>query len=201
MSRTLALLIAVPSLLAACSRNRISTEAAVPAWSLASGPSSTDARDAIPATDASEDYQPISDDAAAILGCADSPSSPICSVAPPNAEEDSAFRAEAVRLASHPDSRCQRLGEAISVNEPAVRMYRKALVKWAGPMRLYGVGHTYEVGDEWLVRVARRLDDLNERTLGEKLRTLRHEMSHTIGATETSGPGWSAEEYATNCGS
>ena len=200
MDRKLALLIVVPSLLAAWSRHRIATEAAVPAWSLASGPSSMAARGAVPSTDASEDYQPISDNAAAILGCADSPDSPICSVALPSAEEDSAFRAEAVRLSSHSDVRCQRLGEAISANESAVRMYRKALIKWSGPMRLYGVGHTYEVGDEWLVRVARRLDDLNERTLGEKLRTLRHEMSHTIGATETSGPGWSAEEYATNCG-
>ena len=189
-----------PLLLAACSRHRIATEAEVPAWSMASGPSGTEARVAIPPTDVSEDYQPISDNAGAVLGCADSPDSPICSVAFPSAEEDSAFRAEAIRLASHSDVRCQRLGNAISVNEPSVRMYRKALVKWAGPTRLYGVGHTYEVGDEWLVRVARRLDDLNERTLGEKLRTLRHEMSHTIGATEVSGPGWSAEEYATSCG-
>ena len=200
MARRLALFMIFPLLLAACSRHRIATEAEVPAWSMASGPSSTDARGALPPTDMSEDYQPIPDNAAAVLGCADAPDSPICSVAFPSVEEDSAFRAEAVRLATHSDVRCQRLGEAISVNEPSVRMYRKALVKWAGPLRLYGVGHTYEVGDEWLVRVARRLDDLNERTLGEKLRTLRHEMSHTIGATETSGPGWSAEDYATNCG-
>jgi hypothetical protein len=79
-------------------------------------------------------------------------------------------------------------------------MYRKALVLESGKGRLYGVGHTYALDSAWLVRVARRIDDLNERTLEEKKRTLRHEMSHTIGATESPGAGWSAEEYATSCG-
>lgn len=79
-------------------------------------------------------------------------------------------------------------------------MYRKALVQWSGSMRLYGVGHAYEIDDVWVVRVARRLDDLNDRTLDEKKRTLRHEMSHTIGATETPGSGWTAEDFALNCG-
>jgi len=61
------------------------------------------------------------------------------------------------------------------------------------------VGHAYELGYIWHVRVARRIDDLNERSLEEKTRTLRHEMSHTIGATESSAPGWSAEDYASRC--
>jgi len=194
------MLVIFPLLLAACSRNHVVSGAAVPAWSMAAGPSNAAALSAESPADPSDNYQPIPDDAAAILGCASSPASPICSVALPSAEEDSAFRAEGARLASHSDVRCRNLGEAISANESAVRMYRKALVKWSGPMRLYGVGHTYEVNDVWLVRVARRLDDLNERTLGEKLRTLRHEMSHTLGATETPGSGWTAEDYATSCG-
>ncbi len=198
MSRRLALFVTFP-LLVACSRHRIATDAAGPAWSLATGPSSADAPGGMSTADPSENYEPIPDNAAAVLGCASSPTSPICSVALPSVEEDSAFRAEGLRLASHSDTRCQLLGQAVATNEPAVRMYRKALVKWSGPMRLYGVGHTYEVGDVWLVRVARRLDDLNERTIAEKLRTLRHEMSHTLGATETPGSGWTAEDYATNC--
>jgi hypothetical protein len=65
---------------------------------------------------------------------------------------------------------------------------------------LYGVGHTYELGDAWMVRVARRIDDLNDRTLDEKKRTLRHEMSHTLGAPEYPGGVWTAEDYARNCG-
>ena len=78
-------------------------------------------------------------------------------------------------------------------------MYRKALIRYSGPRRLYGVGHAYEIDDTWLVRIARRLDDLNERTLEEKKRTLRHEMSHTIGATEDRTTAWSAEDYARAC--
>jgi hypothetical protein len=100
---------------------------------------------------------------------------------------------------AHPDARCRRLGAAIASNVEDVRMYRKALIKSAGPSRMYGVGHAFEIGDVWLVRVARRLDDLNDRTIQEKTRTLRHEMSHTIGATETPGAGWTAEDYATRC--
>ena len=79
-------------------------------------------------------------------------------------------------------------------------MYSKALVKESGNGRLYGVGHTYELGDAWMVRVARRIDDLNERTLEEKKRTLRHEMSHTLGAPENPNGSWTAEDYATRCG-
>ncbi len=187
---------------AGCAGHHSVTEAPVPAWSVAAGPArAAEPSDAgVAAMDPTADYQPIPDDAAAILGCASATTSPVCAVALPNVEEDLAFRAEGVRLASHPDMRCRRLGNAISANGSTVRMYRKALVRWSGSMRLYGVGHAYEINDVWLVRVARRLDDLNNRTLEEKKRTLRHEMSHTIGATETPGSGWTAEDYATSCG-
>lgn len=145
-------------------------------------------------------YSPVSEKAAALLGCDVRPDSPVCAIAEPSAEEDSAFRAEAARLSEHPDARCRRLGQAIRENEPGVRMYRKALVRQAGGVRLYGVGHAYVLDYVWQIRVARKLDDLNDRSLDEKLRTLRHEMSHTIGATEVPGLSWSAEEYATRCG-
>ena len=145
-------------------------------------------------------YSPVSAKAAVLLGCDVRPDSPVCAIAEPSAEEDSAFRAEAARLADHPDARCRRLGQAIRENEPGVRMYRKALVREAGGLRLYGVGHAYVLDYVWQIRVARKLDDLNERSLDEMKRTLRHEMSHTIGATEVSGLSWSAEEYATRCG-
>ena len=200
MARRFVLGLFIPLILAGCAGHRSATESPVPAWSLAAEPARVSNGDAASAENVSDEYQPIPDNAAAILGCTNAPESSVCAVAPPNAEEDSAFRAEAVRLASHPEGRCRRLGEAILTNETAVRMYRKALVQSRGSVRLYGVGHAYEIDDVWLVRVARRLDDLNERTLGEKLRTLRHEMSHTIGATETRGSGWTAEDYASNCG-
>ena len=146
-----------------------------------------------------ESYVPVPERAAAILGCTMSPGSPVCAVSPPDAAEDSAFHAEGQRLMSHSDLRCRELGNAIEMNRQSVRMYRKALVKESGNGRLYGVGHTYAIDSSWLVRVARRIDDLNERTLEEKKRTLRHEMSHTIGATESAEGGWSAEDYAVKC--
>ncbi len=68
-----------------------------------------------------------------------------------------------------------------------------------GSHRYYGVGHSYVLDDVWHVRVARNLDDLNSRTLAEMQRTLRHEVSHTIGAAEDAGAGWTAENYARNC--
>ena len=145
-------------------------------------------------------YSPVSEKAAVLLGCDVRPDSPVCAIGEPSAEEDSAFRSEAVRLSEHADARCRRLGQAIRENEPGVRMYRKALVRQAGGLRLYGVGHAYVLDYVWQIRVARKLDDLNERSLDEKKRTLRHEMSHTIGATEVAGVSWSAEEYATRCG-
>ena len=158
------------------------------------------AGDAEPRASIETNYTPVTENAAAILGCDVSPESPVCSIAIPNAEEDSAFHAEGDRLVLHKDARCRRLGAAINSNASQVRMYRKALVKESGRERLYGVGHAYELGYIWHVRVARRIDDLNERTLDQKKRTLRHEMSHTIGATESSAAGWSAEDYATRCG-
>lgn len=162
-------------------------------------PATTEARaGASEAGDAA--YLPVSEKAALLLGCNYSPESPVCAIAEPSAEEDSAFRAEAVRLAAHPDARCRRLGAAITANEESVRMYRKALVRETAGERLYGVGHAYSIDNVWQVRVARRIDDLNDRSLEDKKRTLRHEMSHTIGATETAGLGWSAEDYATRCG-
>jgi len=144
-------------------------------------------------------YTPVSTASAAILGCDATPSSPVCNIATPTAEEDSAFRAEGVRLTFHADARCRKLGAAIIANESGVMMYRKAVVRWSRGQTMYGVGHAYELDDTWMVRIARSIDDLNERTLEEKTRTLRHEMSHTIGATESSSLGWSAEDYASRC--
>lgn len=145
------------------------------------------------------EYTPVPPEAAAILGCDAAPTSPVCSVALPSAEEDSAFRAEGARLGEHPDPRCRKLGAAIIANERSIRMYPKALVRKSGGETRYGVGHAYEIEDEWLIRIARRINELNERSLDEKKRTLRHEMSHTIGATETIGFGWTAEDFATRC--
>lgn len=161
---------------------------------------SRSADDVGPGVSVETSYSPVSEAAAAILGCGVNPDSPVCSTAIPNAEEDSAFRAEGERLILRRDSPCRRLGAAINSNASQVRMYRKALVKETGPMRLYAVGHAYELGYVWQVRVARRIDELNERTLEQKKRTLRHEMSHTIGAPEGSSSGWSAEDYAVRCG-
>lgn len=171
----------------------------------ASGKSQIAAHAGIPAVNitegrAFESYEPVSREAAAILGCTTAPNLPICSVTLPSAEEDSAFQVEGARLREHPDQRCRDLGGAISENRDRIRMYSKALVKQSGNGRLYGVGHTYELGDAWMVRVARRIDDLNERTIEEKKRTLRHEMSHTLGASETPDGSWTAEDYATQCG-
>jgi hypothetical protein len=147
-----------------------------------------------------ERWEPVSREAADILGCSTAPNLPICTVTLPSAEEDSAFQVEGARLREHGEPRCRDLGDAIVANRDRVRMYSKALVKESGNGRLYGVGHTYELGDAWMVRVARRIDDLNERTLEEKKRTLRHEMSHTLGAPENPNGNWTAEDYATRCG-
>lgn len=152
-----------------------------------------------PGAEREAEYTPVTPEAAAILGCDAAPTSPVCSVAVPSAEEDSAFRAEGARLGGHPDPRCRKLGAAIIANERSVRMYPKAVVRKSGGETRYGVGHAYEIDDEWLIRIARRINDLNERSLDEKKRTLRHEVSHTIGAAETIGFGWTAEDYATRC--
>jgi hypothetical protein len=165
---------------------QVSRHAAIPSVNLTAGR-------------AFETYTPVPREAAIILGCSNSPSLPICEVTTPSAEEDSAFQSESSRLASHTEPRCRDLGAAISTNRESIRMYRKALVVQSDNGRLYGVGHTYELGDEWMIRVARRIDDLNERTLEEKKRTLRHEMSHTLGATESPRDGWTAEDFAERC--
>ena len=144
-------------------------------------------------------YEAVPAASAAILGCDASPASPVCRTAEPTAEEDSAFRAEGVRLTYHADARCRRLGTAIIAHENSVQMYPRALVRFSRGELLYGVGHAYQLDNSWLVRIARNIDELNERTLAEKTRTLRHEMSHTIGATESSAFGWSAEDYASRC--
>ncbi|HVF39794.1 MAG TPA: hypothetical protein VM939_07830 [Gemmatimonadaceae bacterium] len=117
----------------------------------------------------------------------------------PSIAEDSAFREESARLTGHSNGRCRALGKAIRANLSGVRMYRKALIRNVSGRRLYGVGHTYEIDDMWLVRVARRIDDLNPRTIQEMTRTLRHEVSHTLGATEGPGIEWTAEDYANRC--
>ena len=185
--RLIPALLAVGSSACASGRAPAPVHAAIPAVNITEGR-------------AFEKYEPVPHDAAAILGCNTAPNLPICSVTRPTAEEDSAFQVEGARLREHSESRCRELGEAIVLNRDRVRMYPKALVRESDNGRLYGVGHTYELGDAWMVRVARRIDDLNERTLEEKKRTLRHEMSHTLGASEVPGPGWSAEEYAHRCG-
>lgn len=162
------------------------------------GPRAVDVADAgSSSTDGA--YQPVTDRSAEILGCASGANAAVCEVASPTAEEDSAFNAEGIRLVAHADPRCRKLGMAIFQNDSSVRMYRKALISYSGGRRLYGVGHTYKIDDNWFVRVARRLDDLNDRSLDDKKRTLRHEMSHTIGAKEDRAIGWSADDYARAC--
>ncbi|MBA3656480.1 MAG: hypothetical protein H0W69_03915 [Gemmatimonadaceae bacterium] len=83
---------------------------------------------------------------------------------------------------------------------PQVMMYPRALVSQVGQMRYYGVGHSYRTDRLWQIRIARRLTDLNVRSLDEKVRTFRHEVAHTLGASEDPLLDWSAEEYAGRCG-
>ncbi len=116
-------------------------------------------------------------------------------------DEASAFQAEATRLASHAEENCRRLGDAIQNHLSGVRMYDRAIVRRSGPYKFYGVGHSYQSNGEWMIRIARRLDGLNARTLDAITRTLRHEVSHTLGAREVSaGDAWSARDYAERCG-
>lgn len=183
----------VPAAGAATTADEAATGAAAPGGS-AEGEALSPAPDSL--------FTPVPLDAAMMLGCVGvnpEASSPVCETAAPSAEEFEAFNAEAGRLQGHARSECRLLGDAVRAILPRVRMYRKALIKRIGAHRYYGVGHAYEIDDVWLVRVARRLDDLNGRTLAELNRTLRHEASHTIGATEEQGPGWTAEQYAANC--
>jgi hypothetical protein len=115
--------------------------------------------------------------------------------------EATAFQREATRLASHTDENCRRLGDAIQNHLSGIRMYDRAIVRRSGRYKFYGVGHSYQSNGEWMIRIARRLDDLNARTLDAITRTLRHEVSHTLGAREISGgDAWSARDYAERCG-
>lgn len=115
-------------------------------------------------------------------------------------DEAAAFSAEATRLAGNAEENCRKLGDAIQNHLSGVRMYDKAIVRRSGPYRFYGVGHSYQSNGEWMIRIARRLDELNERTIDAKARTLRHEISHTLGAKERRvGEEWSAADYAERC--
>jgi hypothetical protein len=125
---------------------------------------------------------------------------PSCLVSAPSIEEAAAFAAEAARLESHDDPKCQVLGAAITARLPSVMMFDRAIVRKSGLQRTYGVGFSFESEDEWLVRIARRFNELTERSLSEKLRTLRHEVSHSLGASEEpTERGWTASEYANLC--
>jgi hypothetical protein len=117
-----------------------------------------------------------------------------------SSDEAMAFQTEATRLASHAEENCRRLGDAIQNHLSGVRMYDHAIVRRSGPYKFYGVGHSYQNNGEWMIRIARRLDDLNGRTIEAITRTLRHEVSHTLGAREVSvGDAWSARDYAERC--
>ncbi|HYN79893.1 MAG TPA: hypothetical protein VES88_00210 [Gemmatimonadaceae bacterium] len=124
-----------------------------------------------------------------------------CMEAEVSPDEAAAFHAEAMRLAGHAEETCRKLGDAIQNHLSGVRMYDRAIVRRSGPYRFYGVGHSYQSNGEWMIRLARRLDELNERTIDAKARTLRHEISHTLGAKEQRrGEEWSAADYAERCG-
>jgi hypothetical protein len=115
-------------------------------------------------------------------------------------DEAAAFQTEATRLATHTEENCRRLADAIQNHISGVRMYDRAIVRRSGPYKFYGVGHSYQSNGEWMIRIARRLDDLNGRTIEAITRTLRHEISHTLGARERgTGVEWSAPDYAERC--
>ena len=118
-----------------------------------------------------------------------------------SADEYAAFQAEAGRLSFHFEPHCRLLAGAMRAHLADVRMYDNAIIRYVGPYKYYGVGHTYQQQDgRWMIRIARRFDKLNRRTLGDEMKTLRHEMSHTLGATEQRvGDEWSARDYAYRC--
>jgi len=118
-----------------------------------------------------------------------------------SADEYAAFQSEARRLSFHFERRCRRLADATREHLADVRMYENAIIRYYGPYKFYGVGHSYHQQDgRWMIRIARRFDDLNRRTLEDEKKTLRHEMSHTLGATEQRiGDEWSARDYAYRC--
>ena len=118
-----------------------------------------------------------------------------------SADEYAAFQAEAGRLSLHFERHCRVLAGAMREHLADVRMYKNAIVRYYGPYKFYGVGHSYQQQDgRWIIRIARRFDALNRRTLEDETKTLRHEMSHTLGATEQRiGDEWSARDYAYRC--
>lgn len=118
-----------------------------------------------------------------------------------SADEYAAFQAEAGRLSLHFERHCRLLADAMREHLADVRMYENAIVRYYGPYKFYGVGHAYQQQDgRWMIRIARRFDGLNRRTLDDEMKTLRHEMSHTLGATEQRiGDEWSARDYAYRC--
>jgi hypothetical protein len=123
-----------------------------------------------------------------------------CKLSLPSAEEAEAFQAEVTRLEAHPIPQCRRLGEAMRAHLGDIEMYDNAIVRYDGPDTFYGVGHSYQSDGAWTIRVARRLDALNERRLSARIRTLRHEVSHTFGAPEGRDRShWSADDYADRC--
>ncbi len=119
-----------------------------------------------------------------------------------SADEYAAFQAEAGRLSFHFERHCRLLAEAMRAHLADVRMYENAIVRYYGPYKYYGVGHSYQQQQDgrWMIRIARRFDNLNRRTLADEMKTLRHEMAHTLGATEQRiGDEWSARDYAYRC--
>ena len=111
--------------------------------------------------------------------------------------EAAAFKAEGVRLQRHSEPNCRQLAEAIAAHLDDVRMYERAIVRYAGSYKFFGVGHSYQSDGKWLIRIARRLDAINPRSISDEVRTLRHETSHTMGASEWRiGNEWSAYDYA-----
>jgi hypothetical protein len=133
---------------------------------------------------------PVSDDVIATLSLKDV-----------SADEYAAFQAEAGRLSFHFERHCRRLADAMREHLANVRMYENAIVRYSGPYKFYGVGHSYQQQDgRWMIRIARRFDGLNPRSLDDEMKTLRHEMSHTMGAAEQRvGDEWSARDYAYRC--
>ena len=115
-------------------------------------------------------------------------------------DESTAFRTEAARLQLHSEERCRLLGIAMQDQLPNIQVFEKAIIRYVGPYTFYGAGYSFQKNGQWTIGVARRFDDLNPRTIADETRTLRHEMAHTIGASERRfAENWSARDYADRC--
>jgi hypothetical protein len=132
--------------------------------------------------------------------------SDLVSVPPPaktiamTTDEFSAFLVEAARLQSHSEAKCRLLGGAMNNQLGNVQIFEKAIVRYVGPYTFYGAGYSYQKNGQWTIGIARKFDDLNPRTIADETRTLRHEMAHTLGASEKRhGEEWSARDYADRC--